>query len=87
MTTFWKWLKVKLIGRSPIPMPPGAVPDLKVGDIVRLRKKPERLRRVLSSEWHRRRGEFVYVVEISTSKPFVPFWTLNELEVIQQQED
>ena len=68
-------------------MPPEAVPELKAGDIVRLRNKPERLRRVLFSEWHGHKGEFVYFVEISTSKPFVPYWTLAELEVIQRQED
>ena len=36
-----------------------------VGDRVRLRDKPDKLRRVVDIQWHRYQHEFVYYVEVS----------------------
>ncbi|MBX7220000.1 MAG: hypothetical protein K1Y36_08635 [Blastocatellia bacterium] len=40
--------------------------------MVRLRGKPERIRRVLQVEWHGFRYEYVYVVE--TESGFPAYW-------------
>ena len=56
-------------------------PRLAPGVLVRLKGKPERLRRVLSSEWHWIRYEFVYFVETSARPPFRPYWFADQLEL------
>lgn len=55
-----------------------ARPFFSVGDFVRLKGKPDRLRRVLSIEWHCHRYEFVYIIETSVRSTFgyydSPYW-------------
>ena len=70
--------------RVPRPLGPTDSPDPKLapGTFVRLKGKPQHLRRVLGSEWHRIRYEFVYFVETSARSPFRPYWFANQLEVV-----
>jgi hypothetical protein len=53
---------------------------------VRLRGKPEKIRRVLKSEWHRHRYEFVYVVETSAPQSFDPYWFIEQLKLVPRGE-
>lgn len=65
-------------------------PVLQVGDLVRLKGKPEVVRRVLGIEWHCYRYEYVYIVETSASRfyyeaearshnPSWPYWFAPQL--------
>jgi hypothetical protein len=55
----------------------------RVGDLVRLKGKPEKVRRVLSIVWHCHRYEFVYIIETSVLYPFglysSPYWFAPQL--------
>jgi len=68
------------------PQPPDAKPALEVGIFVLLTGKPDRPRRVLSSEWHGHRYEFVYVVETSAPNNFKPYWFIAQLAVVADGE-
>jgi hypothetical protein len=72
---------------SRLPAAPGADdrpdPRLRPGTRVRLKGKPERVRRVVRSEWHRHRSRFVYVVETSARPAFEPYWFADQLEVVR----
>jgi len=61
---------------------PGARPVFVEGDMVRLRGKPDKKRRVLAVEWHRHRYKFVYVVETSAPSGFRPYWFGKQLELV-----
>lgn len=63
-------------------MPPNAKPALEVGTQVLLKGKPDRTRRILESEWHAHRYEFVYIIETSAPDDFKPYWFLGQLEVV-----
>ena len=58
-------------------------PQLALGTAVRLVGRPEQVRRVLRSEWHRHRQQFVYVVETSAPAPFEPYWFAGQLVVAE----
>ena len=63
---------------------PSEKPILSVGTLVRLRGKPQRLRRIIEVQWHSIRWVYVYVVETSTSdrkRRFTPYWFLPQLAV------
>lgn len=55
-----------------------------IGDVVRLKLRPERLRRVIKSEWHRHRYEFVYIIETSARVPFEPYWFFAQLDTVSK---
>jgi hypothetical protein len=61
-------------------------PVFQVGDLVRLKGKPERVRQVLVIEWHCHRYKFVYIVETSAPYPFglynSPYWFAPQLEKV-----
>ncbi|EMI40261.1 hypothetical protein RRSWK_07221 [Rhodopirellula sp. SWK7] len=63
-------------------MPVGASPELTVGTIIKLAGKPDRTRRILDSEWHLHRYEFVYIVETSAQNNFRPYWFAAQLTVV-----
>jgi hypothetical protein len=52
-----------------------------VGDVVRLKGKPDRRRRVLEVEWHRHRYQYIYVIETSAPPTFSPYWFFDQLAV------
>lgn len=54
-----------------------ADPRLAVGTPVRLCGKPDKVRNVLKTEWHRYRYRFVYIVE--TSGGYLPYWFADQL--------
>jgi hypothetical protein len=64
------------------PEPPGAEPELNVGQSVLLTGKPDRPRRILKVEWHNHRHEFVYIVE--TSGFFRPYFFRDKLIVAEK---
>ncbi len=55
-------------------------PALAPGATIRLRGKPEAIRKVLRSEWHGHRHQFVYIVETSACN-FEPYWFARQLEI------
>lgn len=55
--------------------------ELQPGDVVRLKLKSELPRRVIRSEWHCHRYEFVYIIETSAQPPFEPYWFFDQLEI------
>jgi hypothetical protein len=61
---------------------PGVTPAFQEGQLIRLRGKPEKPRRVLAVEWHRHRYEFVYVVETSAPIWLRPYWFGPQLELV-----
>jgi hypothetical protein len=67
--------------RVPLPPGPGDRPRLRVGDLVRLRGKPEHCRRVIAVEWHQYCYQYVYVVETSAPPYFqlCPYWFYDQL--------
>jgi hypothetical protein len=73
------WQMYPRESRWPREAGPGDAPDprLAPGTKVRLRGRPERVRKVLSSEWHRHRHRFVYIVE--TSGSFAAYWFPEQL--------
>jgi hypothetical protein len=78
-------------GGSRLPQPPQPEdrpdPRLQPGTLVRFRGKPDRLRRVLKSEWHGHRQQFVYIVETSARPAFQPYWFAEQLEVVGEGAD
>jgi hypothetical protein len=60
-------------------------PHVQPGALVRLKCKPERVRRVLKSEWHWHRQKFVYVVETSARPAFEPYWFADQLDVVGER--
>jgi hypothetical protein len=62
-------------------------PNLAQGALVRLKGKPDRIRRVLRAEWHSFRHAYVYIVETSAAMrkyahtPF-PYWFADQLELV-----
>lgn len=78
MSNWWMQFP-KIESRKPREPAPGEHPRLSSGAIVRLRDKPDRLRRVVRTEWHRHRYEFVYVVETSAPRQFEPYWFYEQL--------
>ncbi len=81
MSQWWKQYPVR---GSRSPYPPDGVPDPRfvVGASVRLRGKPELIRRVLAVEWHSIRREFSYIVETTAPLPFQPYWFAEQLLVV-----
>ncbi len=74
------WMQFpKIESRKPREPTPGEHPSLSCGALVRLRGKPDRLRRVVRTEWHRHRYEFVYVVETNAPRQFEPYWFYEQL--------
>jgi hypothetical protein len=63
--------------------PPHLRPVFRVGDFVRLRGKPERVRQITAIDWHRHRHEFVYIVETSAPANLgyyqSPYWFAPQL--------
>jgi hypothetical protein len=55
-------------------------PQLRIGDKVRIKLKPQLSRNVIDALWHRYRRQYVYVIETS-SKGFEPYWFLDQLEI------
>lgn len=55
-------------------------PRFRPGTFVRLVGRPNRLRRVLRTEWHRHQQTYVYVIETSAPPPFEPYWFAESLE-------
>ena len=68
-------------------MPDGATPALAVDTVVILNGKPDRKRRILDSEWHWHRYEFVYIVETSAPDYFRPYWFAAQLSVVDTDGD
>lgn len=58
---------------------PDQRPVFREGDVVWLRGKPDRPRRVLAVEWHMHRYQFVYVVQTSAPSGFRPYWFAPQL--------
>jgi hypothetical protein len=54
-------------------------PRFPVGAVVQLIARPDRNRRVIRTEWHWHRQEFVYVIETSAPPPFEPYWFAGQL--------
>ena len=77
---WWKRYRGAASGR---PQPPGPknVPDMRLapGTHVRLKGKPDRVRRVIKAVWHHYRRQFVYIVETSARRPFEPYWFADQL--------
>jgi|GEM_PF-3012315 len=73
MSSPWWRQFPKTESRRPRQPTSGDQPHLAPGDLVRLREKPERFRRVLNVEWHYHRHEYVYIVETSATR-FAPYW-------------
>ncbi|WP_146209622.1 hypothetical protein [Vitiosangium sp. GDMCC 1.1324] len=75
------WWKQFPRRESRTPREPGAGdrPALAVGDVVRLKGRPERVRCVLAMEWHWIRYEYVYVVETTAPGGFQPYWFKDQL--------
>jgi hypothetical protein len=79
------WVQYPKPSASPsIETPPeNQLPMFRVGDGVRLKGKPEKLRRVLFIDWHSYRHEFVYIVETSVLYHFglhkSPYWFAPQL--------
>lgn len=66
------------------PTTPKGEPQLCVGETVRLKRKPARVRRVLRTEWHVQRQIWTYIVETRRIHPhrFEPKFSRDELEVV-----
>jgi hypothetical protein len=60
--------------------PFSAKPELQVGQYVLLTGKPDKPRKIIATEWHAHRYEFVYIVETS-AKYFKPYWFRDKLIV------
>jgi hypothetical protein len=60
----------------------GKTPEFSVGQLIRLRGKPEKARRVIAIEWHMFRHEFAYTVETSAQGRFRPYWFSPQLELV-----
>lgn len=77
---WWKRHHGAASGR-PRPSEPKDVPDMRLapGTRVRLKGKPDRVRRVIMAVWHRHRRQFVYIVETSARRPFEPYWFADQL--------
>ncbi|RYG72644.1 hypothetical protein EON80_03975 [bacterium] len=64
---------------------PDKSPIFHVGDVVRLRGKPNKPRRVLSVRWHAFRYDYSYLIETSYSARFgalrddLPYWFAPQL--------
>lgn len=69
--------------RQPRQPTPDDVPDQRLdpGASIRLKGKPDRVRRVLKVEWHSHRYQYVYIVETSAPAPFEPYWFADQLEI------
>lgn len=78
MSNWWMQFP-KVEPRNPRECTPADYPQLDVGAFVRLRGKPEQLRRVMKVEWHWHRYEFVYIVETSARSHFEPYWFYEQL--------
>jgi hypothetical protein len=79
---WWKQFP-KRESRWPRAPGPDDRPVFRVGDLVRLKGKPERARRVLDVVWHRHRYQYVYIVE--TSAPgFEPYWFAEQLLPVEE---
>lgn len=65
--------------RTPREPRPEDRPLLAQGDLVRLRGKPDRARRVLRAEWHWHRHAFVYIVETNAPSHFEPYWFFEQM--------
>ncbi len=59
-------------------------PRFTAGTMVRLVARPDRVRRVLRSEWHWHRQQFVFVIETSARPAFEPYWFAGQLEVADE---
>ena len=59
-------------------------PRFPTGTMVRLIARPDRVRRVLRSEWHWHRQQFVFVIETSARQAFEPYWFAGQLEVADE---
>lgn len=77
----------KIESRRCVPQSPADHPDPRfpVGTLVRLVARPERVRRVLRSEWHWHRQQFVFVIETSAPLPFEPYWFAGQLAVAEPE--
>lgn len=76
----------KIESRKLIFEPFGEPAAFKVGDIIRLKHKPERSRKVLKVEWHMHRYQWVYVVETSANDKgwyFEPYWFEDKIERVE----
>ena len=60
---------------------PGQTPAFKVGDVVRLKDKPDKPRKAIDVSWHVHCYDFVYVVETFTRRTpsYVPYWYASQL--------
>ncbi len=79
------WMSFPHIESRPLIVQPfGAPPRYNIGDVVRFKEKPKRLRKVLKIEWHSHRYQWVYIVETSASdggRYFEPYWFEEKLEL------
>jgi hypothetical protein len=75
----------KIESRKCIPQSPTDRPDPRFapGTLVRLVARPDRIRRVLQSEWHWHRQQFVYIIETSAPPPFKPYWFVAQIAVAE----
>lgn len=77
------WMQFpKRESRTPKDKPTTEKPKLSIGDKILLKRKPDKVRKVIGIEWHRHRYEYVYVIETS-SLYFEPYWFYEQLEVMQ----
>lgn len=54
-----------------------------VGDLVKIKAKPERVRKVLEIIWHFERSDYCYLIETSTtdeSRNCAAYWFFEQLE-------
>ncbi len=82
MSDWWKRYP-KREKREIMYQPEGARPELREGAVIRLKGKPELLRKVLRADWHFFRYQFVYIVETSAVNK-EPYWFLDQLEIIHE---
>lgn len=79
MNTWWMRFPNK-DSREPKNPDPQALPKMHVGDLVHLKAKPDKGRKVLFVEWHFYRHEYVYIIETSAPLNFRPYWFFDQLE-------
>lgn len=77
------WMFYPKIERRSIKIQPlHAKPEWEVGQYILLAGKPDKPRKILNTEWHSHRYEFVYIVETSAAPNFKPYWFRDKLMLL-----
>ncbi|SEW31499.1 hypothetical protein SAMN04488515_2232 [Cognatiyoonia koreensis] len=66
---------------------PVGKPEFNVGDVVRLRARPEKRRRVVGVEWHKFRNCYCYLIEVTENgrlAPVSPYWFAPQLSLVER---